>query len=310
MPDLDGTGIDRGALERYIAEQIYSLPGTDRHREEFTVLLTGSRAMGTHTPCSDVDIDVVCSQAVYEAVHRASVEAGIIKSPTSFFLILGGDDYHKYFGDECSRPHFSITPIETVERQFRDHEDVPLWIWTNAQVIADPHGRFSRITEGFWGYPKDVLIGKLKYRWMLAWYWAIEVYPHHSTKDTDLLPAASALLNTVNELLKFFFLAEGRPFPYTEKLMPLSLTTKLGAEFHPKLQRTVDLVIAKAEPHLLPWERLKLAFDLLAGAETPVDDLEQAGYKALLAAGVDPQWVEADYENIDELLYGKLGPVP
>jgi hypothetical protein len=30
----------------------------------------------------------------------------------------------------------------------------------------------------------------------------------------------------------------------------------------------------------------------------------------MIAAGVDAKWVEADYDNIDELLTGKLGPVP
>ncbi len=30
----------------------------------------------------------------------------------------------------------------------------------------------------------------------------------------------------------------------------------------------------------------------------------------MVAAGVPEKWVEADYTNIDELLLGKLGPVP
>ncbi len=30
----------------------------------------------------------------------------------------------------------------------------------------------------------------------------------------------------------------------------------------------------------------------------------------MLAAGVEPDWVAADYRNIDELLQGKLEPVP
>jgi hypothetical protein len=36
----------------------------------------------------------------------------------------------------------------------------------------------------------------------------------------------------------------------------------------------------------------------------------EACTKAMIAAGVDPQWVEADYANIDELLLGELGPMP
>ncbi|NIN06998.1 MAG: hypothetical protein GTO43_11735, partial [Armatimonadetes bacterium] len=148
-----------------------------------------------------------------------------------------------------------------------------------------------------------------KYRWLLAWYWAIMVYPHHHSSDEELLPAAAAMLNAVNELIKFFFLVEGKPFPYAEKLMPLSAGTKLGREFGPVLRQTVDLVVGKAEPQLSPWERLDRAFDVLC-ADMPEDPLEKAGYEAMIAAGVEPQWVEADFDNIDDLLLGRLGPPP
>ncbi len=30
----------------------------------------------------------------------------------------------------------------------------------------------------------------------------------------------------------------------------------------------------------------------------------------MIEAGVESDWAEADYDNIDELLTGKLGPVP
>ncbi len=42
----------------------------------------------------------------------------------------------------------------------------------------------------------------------------------------------------------------------------------------------------------------------------PEDPLEKAGYEAMIAAGVEPQWVEADFDNIDDLLLGRLGPPP
>jgi hypothetical protein len=38
--------------------------------------------------------------------------------------------------------------------------------------------------------------------------------------------------------------------------------------------------------------------------------LQEACAAAMIAAGVEPEWVEADYYNIDELLNGMLGPPP
>jgi len=305
--------VDAANLRRFIEEQIYSLPGTTRHRQDFSILLSGSRATGTASPTSDVDIDVLCPQSVYEAVHRAAHESGLIAAEHSFFHLVPGDDYGRYFGADLGRPHFSLLSLEEVERQFRDYDDVWLWIWTNAQVITDPAGRFRRIVEGFIGYPPDLLLRKIKYRWLLAAYWEVEVYPHHSSRDQDLLPACTGLLNGVNELCRFFFLVEGKPFPYTEKLLATARReTKLGAEFYPMLQRVVDLVVGNVEVEAAVWDRLREACDLLiAGDHSPeCQRLEEACARAMLDAGVDRTWVKADFNNIGELLTGKLGPMP
>ena len=93
---LAGTGVDPEALERYIAEQIYTVVGTERHREQFSVLLTGRRAAGTFAPSSDVDIDVVCPRTAFDSVVRASFEAGIIPTDRTFFCLFEG--FHRADG--------------------------------------------------------------------------------------------------------------------------------------------------------------------------------------------------------------------
>jgi hypothetical protein len=310
--DLGASGIESEALWRYIDEQIYSLPGTTAHRDAFTILVTGSRAIGAHTPESDVDIDVLCPRSVYDSVHRASLEAGIIQTDLSFFCVLGGDDWHRYFGQRAGRPHFALAPLEEVERQFCEHDDVWLWIWANARVIADPGSQFQRIVESFAGYPEDVLVRKIKYRWLLAAYWAIDVYPQNPTGSHDVPAAATGILNSVSELLRLFFLVEGKPFPYAEKLMPLATETRLGREFCPMLQHVVDLVVGTADAGLDVWSRLDRAGQLLVCSDLSPGcrRLEEACARAMIAAGVPEKWVEADFANIDELLLGRLGPVP
>ncbi len=311
--DERATDIPAEALRRYIEEQIYSLPGVDDPAEAFTLLLTGSRATGTHTDRSDVDLEVLCPQPIYEAVHRAAFDAGIISTPKSFFVTAPETDWERYYGPDVGRPHFSVTSLEHVERHFRQYEDVWLWIWTSAQVIADPGGQFERIRRGFSGYPPEVLIRKIKYRWLLGCYWGIEVYPHHhASAGGALLTAATSLLNAVNEYLRVFFLVDDRPFPYIEKLMPLAAATTLGSEFVPVLQRYVDLVVGRADGGENPWTRLDQVFTHLF-----CDDLSEEARRLttacgerMIAAGVDPDWVDADYANIDELLLGELGPAP
>lgn len=226
--------------------------------------------------------------------------------------MLPREGYERYFGDEMGRPHFTLLPLDVVERQFREYEDVPLWIWTNARVITDPDGQFSRIRERFEGYPREVLIRKIKHRWLLADYAGIDIFPLHHGSDDDLLPALLSVTTMVTELLRFFFLVEGKPYPYTERLIRLAPTTALGREFLPYLQQVVDLLAGKAEPSWEPWQRIDTAFAMLLHSDRfpEARRLEEAGYAAMKAAGVDAAWVDADFDNIDELLWGELGPTP
>lgn len=306
-------GVPSEAIQRYVEEQIFTLPGVEKPREQFSVVLTGSRATGTHTQESDVDIEVLCPRDVYDSVHRASLKAGIIKTRRSFFCTRPQEDWGRYFGEKQGRPHFTITPLDRVAKQFREYDDVHLWIWTNAKVISDPGRQFQTVRDRFKGYPKDVLIRKIKYHWLLAAYWEIDVYPHHHVSDDELLAASLALLNGVNETLRVFFLVEGKSFPYTEKLMRLATSqTSLGREFCPMLQRVVDMVVGKVDGSLGPWDRLEKAFRyfLVSSRSADLRRFEEACGKAMVAAGVEPEWVAADFDNIDELLSGKLGPLP
>jgi len=306
------TGILADALRKYIEEHIYALPGTNHHRDEFSILLTGSRAIGAHTEQSDVDIDVVCPWKVFEAVHAASLEAGIIESPVGFFCVLKDENPFRYFGERMGNPHFSLSPLETIHRQIEQYEDVPRWIWTNAQIIEDPNEQFRQTVSGFRRYPKEVLVDKIKYHWLAAAYWSIEVYPHHHGGSTDYLAAATALLNSINEHLRFFFLVEGKPYPYVEKLMRFAESTELGREFCPLFRRLTDLIIGIERPETDVWERLDLAFEKLCCYDSSEEarHLQDVCDAAMIAAGLEHDWVKADFSNIDELLDGSLGPFP
>ncbi len=308
MGFLEETGIDLQAIERCIEEQIYTLPGTMSHRELLSVVLTGSRAIGTWTETSDVDLDVLCPQEAFDSLLTASAAAGLISSDTGFFRHIPEEPC--YFGGRGAQ--FSLTSLDTVSRQMRDYEDVPLWIWTNAKIIADPNDQFRRVAESFQGYPREVLIRKIKYRWMLSGHWAIDVYPHNHRRPDQILPAVAALVNSMNDLIRFFFLVEGRPFPYAENLMRMAPRTALGKRFGFLLQEATDLIVGRGAESIDVWDRLDRAFAILEleDQSDPARQYSEACAEAMLAAGVDQRWVAADFDNIDELLRGDLGPVP
>ena len=113
-------------------------------------------------------------------------------------------------------------------------------------------------------------------------------------------------------MLKVFYLLDGHPFPYQEKLLPLAERTTLGRQFMPFLRRVLGLMAGTASPELSLWQRLDLAAQVLGDYDKSPDNntMEDACARAMIAAGLDPAWVAADFDNIDQLLWGELGPVP
>ena len=313
MTDWKSAGLDKDPLMRYVEEQVYTLPGADDPRACFTVLLTGSRARGLHADDSDVDIDVLCPDAVYRAVHRESLAAGIIKSPDTFGLVSAPESgWEAYFGASRGRPHFSVTSLADVRRHFDTYTDPWLWVWLNARVIVDPEGQFQRIRSTFGGYPSDVLVRKVKYHWLLAGYWSICVTPLHDTSDDSALAASTAILNTVTELLKLCFLLDGKPLPYAGKLMTLIDSTTLGRQFKPMFQHAVDLVLGKTADTGSFADRVARAFAMFNDSENCQEckRFEAAFFAKMSEIGVPADWLEADFKNIDDLLLARLGPAP
>jgi hypothetical protein len=314
MLSSNETGVDERDLQRYIEEQIYTLPGTDNHRDAFTVLLTGSRAIGAYRNDSDIDIDVLCSETTFRTVHAASLKADIVQSRAGFFSALPSTDtnWGRYFGSDKGAPHFSITPLENVKKQYAEFESPAIWIWNSAKVINDPNRQFQCIRDDFHGYPQEDLVRQVKYHWLMCWYWAINAYPFHHHDDAELSVATAAVVNAIHEMQKVFFLVEGRSYPYTEKLPVYVPETSLGRQFGPLLQSWVDRVVGKIDSDLPVWERLdKVNGQMLDDEGDPqTHALEEACVAAILSVGVDETWMNNYYSNIHELLYGELGPAP
>ena len=308
---LEGTGLSPDAMRQYIRQFIYALPGTDQHEENFAILLTGSRATGYHGAASDVDVAVLCPQGVYDSVLSACFERGLIKTPgTSFFN--SGPEAVEMFGGGIGYPHFSLAPLERIAASIEDHDDVTMWIYSRARILTDPGQRFTTIATKAKSYPPEVLARKLRYHYLLEMYWSIDVSPHHHSRRDELLAAASALLNSMNEQLRLFYLVEGKPYPYTEALTRHAGETGLGRRFLPFIVEMTELILGAREAERNAWSRLDEAFRVMHSGDKSEQSNEYFGAidEAMVAAGVERGWVDNAYQNIDELLLGGLGPVP
>lgn len=306
-------GVKVEALEKFIEEQIYTLPGIEDHKNKLTVVLTGSRAIGTYSEESDVDIDVICSNEDFYKIQNEMVKLGRTSSVNQSFYNFLEEDFERYFGEGIDRPHFSITPIDTIKRQIENYEDIPLWIWTSCLILKDPNNQFKNIVDNFKGYPKDILIKKIKHRYLLSCYWLIDGYPQHHNRKEDMLMASLSILNGIHELYRLFYLLDGKPYPYSEKLALYVENTKLGKLFKGFLEDIIDLVMGNSNyKDIEVWNRLDNAIErmLYGDVSKEAEYLADECDKALIEAGIDETWVQDGYDNVDELLQGFLGPTP
>lgn len=260
-----------------------------------------------------MDLDVICSRDDFYKIQSEMVKLGRTTNINQGFYNFLEEDFERYFGEGIDRPHFSITPIDIIRKQIENYEDIPLWIWTNCMVVNDPNHQFENVINSFNRYPKEVLIKKIKYRYLLSCYWIIDGYPHHHNRKEDMLMASLSILNGIHELYRLFYLLDGKPYPYSEKLALYVEATTLGKKFKAFLEDIIDLVMGNSVyKEIEVWDRLDSAIErvLYGGVSKEADYLAEECDKALIEAGIDETWVKDGYNNIDELLQGELGPTP
>lgn len=307
---LKSSGLTEIAVDKFVAEQVFTLPGISDRKNEISVFLTGSRAIGLHCDHSDVDIDLVCDQLLYDEIHKACFDAKRIASRVSFYLRFDTATAADYFGPRVGGVHLSLVSLENIQRKLSDYEDVPMWIWQNAIVVSDPKMRVDNLVESCRKIPEDVLVRKIKYHWLKAGYWLVDVYPYQHKVGSDMIAASAALVNAMHEFMRLFLLVESRPYPYVKRLTKSAAVTTLGRKFCPLFNQLTSSILAGERDEREVWERLDAVFRSLSCCDLSKDAMKlwQLSGHAMVAAGVDRDWVEADYDNIDELLMGQLGP--
>jgi predicted nucleotidyltransferase len=289
-------------IKEFVADEILTLPEIKKYAGDINVLLTGSRAVGGYTDDSDIDLDILCPQAIFSDIQRNFYNNGKTPSINAAFYILTDSDYKSYFG-EIPAPHFSIIPEERLINRIKKYDEVQMWIFKNAVKLFD-NGISGKITDDMLCFQSEELLKKLKKYYLMFLYNVIDIYPSHANTEETKHIAAFSIYSGLIELYKFCFLAEKQAFPYTEKLINFVKTTKIYKECADTFNEIYLLLNNLSMDDA--WERLERARGMVL-----YDDVYESSEKlgelmneALLSNGCDDEWVKAGYDNIDELLYG------
>ena len=294
------------SIKKFVIDEIFVMPELLEHKDKLNVYLTGSRASGGYTDKSDIDLDIICPQDIYDKIQENFFCSGKNKSIKTSYYSLTDIDYRAYFGD-IDVPHFSITPQEKVLTKIKHFDEVHMWIWSNAKLIID-NGISSVFDESLFVFPQDILLEKLKRYYMDYHYYIIDTYPNHDTSSDMKHIAVYAIYSALLCVYRFAFLAEKQPFPYTEKLVTHIKTTKLWKDFSSIFQEIYRLLENTSGEDA--WSRIEKCRGMLC-----YDDVHECSDKlskfmdnVLLEAGCEKEWVDAGYDNIDDYLLSPFSP--
>ena len=287
-------------IKKFVVNEIFVMPELSEYRNDLNVYLTGSRATGEYSDDSDIDLDMICPQDIFDKIQGNFLKSGKTYSVKAAFYSLDSVDYQAYFGD-IGIPHFSILPQEKILRKLQNFDEVQMWIWGNAKLIID-NAISSVFSAKLFSFPQDILITKLKKYYMEYLYNIIDAYPSHDNSDEMKHIAAWSVYSALLSLYRFSFLAENQPFPYTEKLITHVKTTKIYRECENIFREIYDLLENIGGEDA--WDRLEkcrsmLCYDNVYESSEKIGELMD---NALLEAGCEEEWVEAGYDNIDDYL--------
>ena len=285
-------------IKEFVQKEILTLPELAPFENSLNILLTGSRAVGGYSDKSDVDLDIICTEEVYTKIQTSFYENGKTVSVNASYYSLENIDYLSYFGD-IAPPHFSIIPLERILHKLRNYDEVQMWIWGNSKVLID-NGITSVFKQNLFCFENEILIYKLKKYYMEFLYNIIDGYPSHDNSNEMKHVAAYSIYNGLINLYRFCYIAERRPFPYTEKLIIDIKTTKIFKECDVYFSEIYSL-LEKLDDETA-WERLEKARGMLVSEDLYESAVVIANLidNALLENGCEPGWVAAGYNNIDD----------
>jgi hypothetical protein len=278
-------------IDTYVHEGLFAHPWLAGLTERITVALVGSRAVHYHVPSSDYDLVGLCDRETYE---RIAFSAGPHRSANGIDVPIDKEAVKREFGMTVDA---SLYEVDTVRRAIHEYNDVVLWIWTHAVGIVDQDHTLADLKGGFKGYPRAVLEQKLRYHFLRDFDLSVHGIPYHTDECPNVFAVVYALSSKIAEFCRICCLLDGKPFPYAKWLLRASTDTSLG--------KTLTLIFDRVLDLLTDLGRDPAAYSNSVRTATEALDMEACDVveNALIAWGLDEQWVRNAYHYLEDVLF-------
>jgi len=290
--------ISTTTIQKFVHDQLFTIPELGEHTNDLSVYLTGSRDAGVFSDKQNVDFEIICTQSIFDEIQKNLLASGKTDSLLASFYDFENAGYEEYF--ECTTlPHFSVSPYERILEKLQRYDEVQMWMWKKARLIVD---NGMTIHEELFSFPQDVLIERLKKYYMEFNLSIIDAYPSIDDSDEMKHIAAYSIYNALINLYRFCFLAEKQPFPFTDSLVIHVKGTKMYAACESIFNEIYSLLGNLNGKDA--WERLEkcrgmLCYDNIYPSSRKISEYMD---NALLDAGCEKEWVDAGYNNIADYI--------
>ena len=282
-------------LVRYVREALFEQPALAGTEGQVSLVLAGSRAVGYDVPSSDYDLLGVCDAGTYARIRE---QAGRSLPGAGVDLLPDREEVQRQFGIDVDVVIYEAGPIRDA---LLAHRDVIRWIWTHAQIIVDHDSTIASIKDAIRLYPRDVLERKIVAHFLRDFDLSVHGITYRA-QSQNLFSVVHALSAKIAGYCRMCCLLDGKPFPYDKWLLRASAETRTGKRLAPIFRRILATLTHLGDDLERSWPAVRKAIDAL---DTEACDLLE---EAMVAWGIDRQWIDDSYHLLDNLLFGNLLP--
>ncbi len=283
---------DMQKITDYIQNVVLNSPLLADSRDEISVVLSGSRAVGYHVPESDYDFLGLCDSETYAHVAKL---AG--RSPSASVIGISLNEEAARLGG--IKADVNLFERSRIEQAFQNYRDVIVWIWMKAKIIVDREDTIRDLKQSFTGYPREVLERKLRYHWLRDFDLSVHSMTYQP-KSQNVFSVIFALSSKIAEQCKLCCLLDGKPFPYDKWLLRACAETELGARLSPIFHRAIALLTKLDNDLTKNWAMVREAIDAI--------DIEACDIleDALVKWGFEREWIDNSLHDLGDMLFAPL----
>lgn len=185
------------------------------------VLLVGSASLGYVDDLSDIDLEVIAKDNLYNRVKKAL------------------EDQEEYQGVSVTWEWMRFDELESTIKHWKD--DIDLWVYSKCKVLHDPEHKVRSLLARYRHYPNNIWLEKL----FLYWYFATGNAPYDSEKAIrrgDFLTAQLCLNQAMEYYTSLIFILNKSFVPYRKwRLKELDKLTYKPERYQETLRKILSV---------------------------------------------------------------------